>query len=247
MQIPAAAEEYTTLDDYQKWAYTEGYPQDLLISKGIDGINQDYFHTIPGSAGYSSGRIVIGDSRCCQLGIWENRKGIDDYAVYAVWGGHYVPGTGTPALTEEVLDDIEQCFHEQIRTRGESTVFFFATVNDYDYLNDNNAGYISGAVDAAQRIASLSYAYEGNVYHPKVIVIGFDGGAQSFSALNRYVGSYNTMLHEAVKNSTLLKETESLFNSVPEITNRNTTYISDGLHYSDATLQMIAEYIKNME
>jgi len=62
----AAPAEYTVLDDYQKWAKDVGYPQNMLVPMGVDGINQDYFHTLPDAPGYTSGKIVIGDSRCCQ-------------------------------------------------------------------------------------------------------------------------------------------------------------------------------------
>ena len=242
---PAAAEEFTGLIDYQTWAAYVGYPQGILTPLGVDGINQDYFHSLPYTPGYTSGRIVIGDSRCCQLGIYQNVMGGDDYAVFAVWGGHYVPGIGTSILTDEALYEIEQCFRAQIQADGRSTVFFFATVNDFDYAANNNAGYISAAITAAERIASLSYAYEGNVWHPQVIVIGFDGG-QITAAFNRYVDSYNTRLREAVNNSPVLRENASFFTTVPEITGGRTGFISDGLHYSEGTLQQIADHLKSI-
>ena len=248
LRLPAAAEEF----DYQSWAVNEGYPRGLLTPIGVYGINQDYFHSLPDSAGYASGRIVIGDSRCCQLGIYQDRTGADDYAVFAVWGGHYVSGTGTSILTGGSLYEIEQCFQEQIRTRGKSTVFFFATVNDYDYAGNYNAGSVSAAVSAAEMIASMSYSYEGHVYHPEVIVIGFDGGQTTGdvfgipqAVFNRYVASYNEELRAAVNNSAVLKETAERFTTVPEITGGQTSFISDGLHYSDAALQMIAGHISD--
>ena len=247
-----AAVEFTGLEDYQNWAANTGYPRNLLIPMGIYGVNQDYFHSIPDSAGYTSGKIVIGDSRCCQLGIWQNRAENDDYASFAVWGGHYIPGTGTSIMTEELLSDVERCFQAQIRAQGQSTVFLFATVNDYDYLYNNNAGHISAAVASAELIASMSYEYQGIVFHPAVIMIGFDGGRSSGDifgipqeTFNRFIGSYNTQLREAVENSPILRETASLFTTVPEITGGNTTFISDGLHYSDAALQTITDYVKN--
>ena len=245
---PAAAEEFTGLSDYQQWAVYTGYPQGLLIPQGIDGINQDYFHSLPGSVEYSSGKIVIGDSRSCQLGIYQNRMGTGDYAAFAVWGGHYVPGTGTPALTAEILAEIEECFHEQVRTHGECTVFFFATVNDYDYLYNNNAAFISSAVASAEMIASMAYEYEGVRTHPRVIMIGPEGGGDISGipqeVFNRYIDSYNAELRAAVNQSALLKGSAGEFTTVSEITGGNTTFISDGLHYSDAVLQMIADYMR---
>ncbi len=252
LSMPAGAEEFPGLFDYQGWAVNAGYPQGLLVPLGINGINQDYFHTLPDSGGYTSGKIVIGDSRCCQLGIWESRTGADDYAVFAVWGGHYVPGTGTDVLTSDHLSEIDQCFREQIRTRGSCTIFFFATVNDYDYVYGNNSGFIAAAIDAAETIASMSYEYDGTVYRPQVIVIGFEGGdAAGYNSgipqnFNWYVDSYNSALREAVSGSPVLSETAERFTAVSEITGGNTTFINDGLHYSDDTLQKITEYIRSV-
>ncbi len=243
----SAAWEFTELNDYQMWAVNEGYPQGLLLPLGISGINQDYFHSNPNFPGYSSGKIVIGDSRSCQLGIYQSRTGADDYAVFAVWGGHYIPGTGTPIFSGNLLSDFEQCFREQIRTHGSCTVFFFATINDYDYFGNDNSAYISAAVSSAEMIASMSYEYEGTVYHPRVILIGIEGSGDSFGvpdgSFNRYIGDYNTKLKEAVNQSTILKGTATFFTTVPEITGGGTTFISDGLHYSDAALQKIAGFI----
>ena len=244
---PSAADEFIDPFEYQLWAINTGYPEGSLTPLGWDGINQDYFHSLPWSAGYNSGKIVIGDSRSCQLGIYQERTGRADYAVFAVWGGHYVSGTGTSIMSEMLLSDFELCFHEQIKANGNCTVFFFATVNDYDYLYNNNSGFISAAVSSAEMLASMSYEYEGKIYHPEVIIIGFDGAGENFGisreVFNRYVDSYNRELHDAVSNSVVLKNTASLFTTVPEITEGETTFISDGLHYSDAVLQKINDYI----
>lgn len=239
------AEQFTELNDYQAWAFNKGYPQGLLVPLGFDGVNQDYFHSLPGSNAYTSGKIVVGDSRCCQLGIYQNRTGSDDYAVFAVWGGHYVPGTSTPILTEQMLSELEQCFQEQIRTNGCCTVFFFATVNDYDYASNNNTGNISAAVSVAETIASMSYLYKGIVFHPKVIVIGFEGIQSGiiYGDFNRYIDSYNSDLREAVYRSVVLQKTALYFTTVPEITGGTTSFISDGLHYSENTLRVIADYL----
>ena len=63
--------KYETVDDYNEWADNTGYESGMLTPLGVDGIGQDYFHTLDTSDGYDSGRIVIGDSRCCQLGIYQ--------------------------------------------------------------------------------------------------------------------------------------------------------------------------------
>lgn len=246
----ASAEEFTGPIDYQSWAANEGYPQGLLIPMGISGINQDHFHSLPDSPGYTSGRIVIGDSRSCQLGIYQDRTGAADFAVFAVWGGHYIPGTGTSIMTEDLWSALEQCFREQVRIHGGSTVFFFATVNDYDPTGIYNTAYISTAVSAAERIASLSAEHEGRIVHPKVIVIGPEGvdAANGMSGIdprsfNRFISTYNKELFSAVNESPVLNETAHLFTTVSKITGGRTTFISDGLHYSEDTLRKTVNYL----
>ena len=175
-------DEYTTLaeftvpEDYQEWAREVGYPSNILVPMGVEGINQDYFHTLPDEPAYTSGRIVIGDSRCCQLGIFQQRTGAADFADYAVWAGHYLRGAEPPAMTGEILSDVEHCFQEQIKSCGKCRIYFFATVNDYDYIENDNDDYIAAAVETAEMLADLSFENEGRVSRPEIMVIGFDGG-----------------------------------------------------------------------
>ncbi len=245
----AAPAEFTVLDDYQNWAKEVGYPQGMLAAMGVDGINQDYFHTLPDAPGYTSGKIVIGDSRCCQLGIYEQRTGADDFADYAVWGGHFLPGAQPPLMTEEQFSEVERCFQEQIKNCGECRIYFFATVNDYDYIGNDNDESISSAVSTAEKLGNMSCEKEGKVYQPEVIVIGFDGGAEDVlyripsQEFNRYVDDYNEKLRTAVNNSALLQQNAEYFTTVPEITGGRTGFNEDGLHYSDDTLKEIVDFI----
>ena len=248
-EAEAATAEFTVLDDYQKWAKEVGYPQGMLAAMGVDGINQDYFHTLPDAPGYTSGKIVIGDSRCCQLGIYEQRTGADDFADYAVWGGHFLPGAEPPAMTEEQFSEVERTFQEQIKSCGECSIYFFATVNDYDYVGNENDQSISAAVSTAEKLGNMSCQKEGKLYRPEVIVIGFDGGAGDVlqripaQVFNRYVDDYNEKLRTAVNDSPLLQQNAEYFTTVPEITGGSTGFNEDGLHYSDDTLKEIVDYI----
>lgn len=241
--------EFTALDDYQKWAKDVGYPRGMLEAMGVDGINQDYFHTLPDAPGYTSGKIVIGDSRCCQLGIYEQRTGAADFADYAVWGGHFLQGAEPPAMTDEQLAEVEDCFQEQVRTCGECSIYFFATVNDYDYVENDNDESISAAIRTAEKLVNMTCENDGKVYQPEVFVIGFDGGegdvlqripAEEF---NRYVDDYNEKLRIAVNKSALLQQNADHFTTVPEITGGRTGFNEDGLHYSDDSLREIVDYI----
>ena len=244
-----ALTEFTVPDDYQAWARDIGYPTQMLLPMGVEGINQDYFHTLPDAAGYTSGKIVIGDSRCCQLGIYEQRIGADDFADFAVWGGHFLPGAEPDGMTDQEFSEVEQCFQEQIRTVGSCSIYFFATVNDYDYVDNDNVDSIAAAISTAEALAEMSCEYEGTVYQPEVIVIGFDGGYGDIlyrtpaEEYNRYIDDYNEKLRAAVNSSELLQENSLQFTTVPEITESSTGFIEDGLHYSDDTLKEIADYI----
>ena len=248
-EAEAATAEFTVLDDYQKWAKEVGYPQGMLVAMGVDGINQDYFHTLPDAPGYRSGKIVIGDSRCCQLGIYEQRTGADDFADYAVWGGHFMPGAEPPTMTEEQFSEVERTFQEQIKSCGECSIYFFTTVNDYDYVGNENDQSISAAVSMAEKLGNMSFQKEGKLYRPEVIVIGFDGGAGDVlqripaQVFNRYVDDYNEKLRTAVNDSPLLQQNAEYFTTVPEITGGSTGFNEDGLHYSDDTLKEIVDYI----
>lgn len=206
-----------------------------------------YYHTLPEDPGYTSGRIVIGDSRCCQLGVFQENTNREDFAVYAVWGGHYSEGRQPQIMTDELLTEAENCFQEQIKACGGSTIYFFATINDCDFSGNNNEDAIAAAVEAAETFASMTLEYEGKEYHPEVILIGFDGFRSNTSAdeFDCVVKDFNEQLRTAVNSSELLKENASKYTTVPEITNSETGFIEDGLHYNDNTLKIIADYISD--
>ncbi|MBQ3390582.1 MAG: S-layer homology domain-containing protein [Firmicutes bacterium] len=242
---------FTQLQDYLTWADEVGYPEGLLDSLGAAGINQDYFHTPAESDAYTSGRIVIGDSRCCQLGIYEQRTGLSDFAVYAVWGGHYAPGLTPMLLREDLLAAVQDCFEAQIRACGKCTIYFFATVNDNEYENNENEERIAAALQAAEGFASMSVKVNGKTYHPDMVLIGFDGGSVSSPILgriepevyNRYVAGFNEAFLSRTAESEILAPFSSGFTTVPVIMEKKTAFNADGLHYSDGTLDEIISFI----
>ena len=240
--IPRPADTIGSARGYDDWARAVGYSSGVLVDDGAEGILQDRFRTLPGSAGYDSGVIVIGDSRCCQLSVYQQRAGADAFAVFAVWGGHYT-GREPFIPTESFYDDVEACFREQIRARGSSRLFFFATVNDYDPEGPNSEN-ISAAASCAERLASMSFEYEGVLYSPELFVIGIEGcGSDGVryglepAFFNRGIDEYNAALETA------LAGTCSHYTTVPEITSGKTGFIDDGLHYSDDTLAVLIDYI----
>ncbi len=246
-EMPAPEVPFRSMADYQNWARETGYPDGVLVSCGVEGIAEDRFNTSKDDNGYASGRIVIGDSRCVELGIYQYRSGADAYAVFAVWGGHYADSS--PYLPdEEFYRRTEECFRAQIETKQKCDLYFFATVNDFDFLTNSNAGYIAAAVRCCERLASMRHTWAGTVYAPKVTVIGIAGGARSGGVLrysseefNRYEEDYNELLKNAVRESEILREAE--WTSVPEILNNGIGFLEDGLHYDDPTLKRLAEFI----
>lgn len=228
---------------YIEWADKVGQPSGLLFPKGAHGIN--LFMTREGLPGYDSGRIVIGDSRCCQLGIFQHRIGGEAFAAFAYWGGHYVENEYPQIMSRQLVSAVERCFKRQIESCGKCTIFFFATVNDYDPSGDNTEN-IAAAIAAAERLASMEYEYGGRLHRPDVFVVGFDGfrtDSEPSSKFNGGIRAYSEALKEAVHSSPLLGAFSSSFTTVPEITQNGTSYIDDGLHYSDKTLEMLYKHI----
>lgn len=122
-------------------------------------------------------------------------------------------------------------------------------MNDYDFADNKNEDNIKETIAAAERIASMSFEYEGTVYHPEVEVIGFEGGhtdADIFGipqeSFNAYIKDYNDKLAEAVKASSILKKTADKYTTVPLIAGK-VTFNEDGLHYSDASLEKLLDHI----
>jgi len=151
---------FNRFSDYSAWAGNIGYSSGVLTASGISGINQDYFKTPVESDAYSSGRIVIGDSRCCQLGIYQLRAELNDFAVFAVWGGHYLSGTSEILSTSHTAD-VEKCFVNQIKNNGKCEMIIFATVNDYDYNYNNNSAYINAVIKKAEMLSEMSCEVDG--------------------------------------------------------------------------------------
>lgn len=248
MATPPSAFNYAS--EYDEWANSNGYEHGDLFPEGYSGIYMDRFMTLPTDAGYESGNIVVGDSRSCQLGIYQRRAGRADFAAFAVWGGHYKYDSLPQIMTESLVSEVEKCFRSQIEANGSSTLFFFATVNDYNYLTGNNDENISAAISAAERFASMEYEYNGQTHKPKVIVIGIVGTVRegvfardlTAEAFNSCIDDYNEKLKKAVENSPALKEYSNLYTTVLDIVGE-TGFIDDKLHFDDATLYKLCEYV----
>ena len=241
-------DELKTAAQYQAWADGRGYASGMLTDVGAAGLYQDVFATLPGTPGYDSGRIVIGDSRCCQLGIWEQRAGAGDFAVFAVWGGHN--RAGEPSIAnDDMFERIAACFRAQVKKRGGCEIFFFATVNDYDPGESGNETNIAAAIAFAERLAAMKSEHRGGTVSPDISVIGVEGCGGGRGAwldpasFNVNITDYNAKLLEAVGKSELLKSGLSRFTTVREIVRGEPDFIDDGLHYGDKTLLALADRI----
>lgn len=242
--------DFGKFQSYQDWARETGYTSGALVPSGPDGINQDYYHTLSDAQNYTCGNIVVGDSRCCQMGIYEQRNGASDFAAFGVWGGHFISSANPPVLSSQLLADVEACFKAQIDACGKCDLYFFSSVNDYDFAGNDNAANISAAIQAAETLASLSYDNGNGVQHPNVYVIGFDGCWTTSDLwgtpqedFNRYVDEYNEAVRQAVSESAILSGNAASYTTVPAIAGGKADFIDDGLHYSDSTIQAIASYI----
>ncbi len=248
------AEPFDEFGQYEDWADSVGYESGALVPEGMDGPNQDRYLTPAAEPGYDSGRIVIGDSRCCQLGIYAQRAGIGDFAVYAAWGGHYLSEARPAILTDAAWQRIESCFKRQIEKRGKCTVFLFATVNDYDHTMNANEANIGACIAAAERLAGLTATVGGKEYSPRLVIIGFAGckkgepfyGMQD-TDFNRYVDDYTAELRRRIEADEALKGSVIAFTSVEEIIGGDADFINDNLHYGDRTLKLLAEYVSSFK
>lgn len=247
--MPEPADTFDSTSDYQAWTLDEGYKSGAFTDSATGRIDPGVFRTKPGMAGYDSGRIVIGDSRCCQLGMYSLRAGGDGYAVFAVWGGHYTDDY--PIIPDDgFYGEVEACFRAQVSAKGRCELCFFATVNDYDHVSNNNAANIAAAIECAERLASMKCAYNGGEVSPTVTVIGIEGcgsGGIRYGldpdVFNTYIEDYNAELGKAVLASGLLSESARRYTTVPEIMHGAAGFIDDGLHYDDRTLKTLAEFI----
>lgn len=230
-------------DNYSKWSQM-GNESGTLISQGEDGMNGDYYHTLSGMSAYSSGKIVIGDSRCVQLGLYEEACGYDDFAVFAVWGGHYNEWCDYRILDDENFSDIRACFEEQVRQTGKCKIYMFATINDYDYIGSANEGNIDIAVDAAKRLSEMSTTYMGKEVCPDIRVIGFAGcdeedglyGIPGYT-YNGLIDDFNSRLSDKLGEAGFYG-----FMTVADIVG-SAGFISDGLHYDEETVKGLIGYI----
>lgn len=250
-EMPAPQEDFDVISDYQDWADETGYPSGSLTDEGVTGVYQDTFRTQPGEPGYDSGRIVIGDSRCCQLGIYALRAGLKIHATFAVWGGHYTDRE--PRIpTDEFYAEVEACAKRQIEVCGDCVVFFFATVNDYDWEENSNAENIAAALACAERIGQMSCERDGKTRYPRLVIIGIEGGAEDSRGwlpedFNRYVDAYNAELQNALIgefSEKLSARGGYAFLPLRQMTGGVLDFIDDGLHYGDMTLRAIENYIR---
>ncbi|MBR1739199.1 MAG: hypothetical protein IJ737_02810 [Ruminococcus sp.] len=236
----------SSFQDYTDWANEEGYGSGTLTAGGVSGINQDAYRTLPGTAAYTSGRIVVGDSRCCQMGIYEQVRGEEDFADFSVWGGHFSRSSSPDILGGGGLEAIRDCFETLCAEGKDCTVYLFATVNDYDYASNNNEAYITAAADAAAEIAGMRCSMNGEEVSPRVVVIGFDGcwdTAPLFGIpqedFNRYLYDYSDRLRTALAERGLTEYT-----TVMEINGGKAGFIDDGLHYDEATLERLCGFVR---
>ena len=136
-----------------------------------------------------------------------------------------------------------------------STSISFAQIDGFDPTKGGTFGIGLEASEKHLSVLITTNAYHFDLMFDCSILSGDGRGSQGTNSYpsniissngfpgDRYVDSYNRELHDAVSNSVVLKNTASLFTTVPEITEGETTFISDDLHYSDAVLQKINDYI----
>ena len=234
-----------TADHHKKSHNDEAAQEDR--EQGETAESGDYMTPADDTEADASGRIVIGDSRCCQLGFYQQKHDRHDFAVVGVWGGHYMNAAEPQIITDDSFEQIKACFERQIESTGSSTIYFFATVNDCGPSDSENQ--IQSAVKAAERLAGLTYQKDNGICQPEIVVIGFAGvenedpDDESSSEFNRRCDTFNDMLLGAAAADPLLSKNADRFTTVPAICKGSVSFAADGLHYNETTVRQITDYL----
>jgi len=173
-----------------------------------------------------SGRLIIGDSRTCQMWKYKNKGA----SFVSVWGGHYGYG-GSLMQIDYAPQRITMKTYAQntIKKCGKCHIYIFATVNDY-----NGAGSYTSAVSSVISLAEAAYGwtakYQKKTVHPVVHVV------QLVGSKGKNVSGYNALLKSKVASSRKIKNCISINGC---LAGSNGGYASDGVHYNNTTLKNI--------
>lgn len=173
-----------------------------------------------------SGRLIIGDSRTCQMWNYKNAGA----SFVSVWGGHY--GYGGSAMQIDYASQratMKTYAQNTIKKCGKCDIYIFATVNDY-----NGAGSYTSAVSNVISLAETAYGwtakYQKKTVHPTVHIV------QLVGSKGRNVNGYNTLLKSRAASSKKIKNCISISGC---LACSNGGYASDGVHYNNTTLKNI--------
>lgn len=172
-------------------------------------------------ANYDSGKVVIGDSRTCQL--WNQSKKGASYS--SVWGGHYGYGKDLQIDSESHLKNVKKYVRNTIKKTGNCDVYIFATVNDY-----NGVGSYSGAINNLMSLADKVSEFEYKDTKPNIYIVSLKG-SKGVS-----VSNYNKSLKSKVKSHGY---TYKNIEKALDTKNTKNVYLSDDLHYNDTALKNI--------
>ena len=175
---------------------------------------------------YNSGRLVIGDSRTCQL-YNLNPTGA---SFVSTWGGHYAYGGEKYQIDYRTkVTTMKKYAIDTIKTKGYCNIYIFATVNDYNG-DDKYKTWANNVIRLAENACKWSTKYKYKTVKPKVYVVSLVGSK------GKSVDNYNDYLKEKVLDN---KNLIGYIDITDCLDGSNSGYSSDNLHYNDKTLNNI--------
>lgn len=176
----------------------------------------------------TSGRLIVGDSRTCQLWNYKNSGA----SFVSVWGGHFGYGGSNGQIdTAAQRKHMKAYVEKTIAKKGYCNVYVFATVNDY---NGGSAykGAAGNVLSLAKTIAGYTGTYKGKKAKCKVTVVGLVGSK------GKNVSTYNSYLKKSLPSHIGWLSIGGCLGG------SNKGYMSDNVHYNNTTLKNIWAKLK---
>lgn len=173
-----------------------------------------------------SGRLIIGDSRTCQLSDFRPKMA----SCVALWGGHYGYGGNSYQIDYSSRITLMKNYAQAcIKKVGKCDIYVFATINDYDpALLSRRA---SDVVKLAETARSWTAKYSGKTVRPTVHVI------KLIPKKGQTAKDFNNILRTKVAASSKIK---NLMDISGCRAGANGGYTSpDNTHYTNETLKNI--------
>lgn len=170
-----------------------------------------------------TGKLIIGDSRTCQLWNYKNKGA----SFVSVWGGHYgYRGSSGQIDTSSQKNTMKDYIKTSVNKKGYCNVYIFATVNDF------NGGTKAAAKGPANNVIKLAKELKNYNSKANITVVSLVG------TKGKNVSAFNTYLKNNLPNKV------KWLNISDCLKGSNSGYQIDNTHYNNTTLKNIWSKIK---